>query len=184
MSASACLKQAAAAAMDYHPQVPFLKMLSGTAATQSEEEREYELEDDKKLLHFQIQRQFDFQRLFEIQEQSKRMNTTPKIEPFRPLPPVDSCVTHTLPPPMGPIAGANKERKKRKRTRAPPTSTKSPQEAETQRMNHIAVERNRRRLMNSHLATLRSLMPSSFVQRVNKFTIYVSIFLKYEIGRL
>ncbi|ONK72210.1 uncharacterized protein A4U43_C04F16980 [Asparagus officinalis] len=32
-------------------------------------------------------------------------------------------------------------------------------------MTHIAVERNRRRLMNEHLAVLRSLMPESYIQR-------------------
>ncbi|URE05164.1 Helix-loop-helix DNA-binding domain [Musa troglodytarum] len=38
-------------------------------------------------------------------------------------------------------------------------------------MTHIAVERNRRRLMNCHLATLRSLMPPSFVQRGDQASI-------------
>ncbi|GAB2245214.1 hypothetical protein Droror1_Dr00000707 [Drosera rotundifolia] len=56
---------------------------------------------------------------------------------------------------------ATKERKKRKRTRP----TKNKEEVENQRMTHIAVERNRRRQMNDHLSTLRSLMPPSYVQR-------------------
>lgn len=55
-----------------------------------------------------------------------------------------------------------KERKKRKRTRP----TKNKEEVENQRMTHIAVERNRRRQMNDHLNSLRSLMPPSYVQRV------------------
>lgn len=51
---------------------------------------------------------------------------------------------------------------KRKRAR----SVKSIEEVESQRMTHIAVERNRRKQMNEHLRVLRSLMPSSYVQRV------------------
>ena len=54
-------------------------------------------------------------------------------------------------------------RKKRKRKQK---ICKNKEEAETQRMTHIAVERNRRKLMNEHLAVLRSLMPESYVQRV------------------
>ncbi|RWV92635.1 hypothetical protein GW17_00044974 [Ensete ventricosum] len=53
---------------------------------------------------------------------------------------------------------------RRKRRRA--KSVKNREEVESQRMTHIAVERNRRRQMNEYLAMLRSLMPSSFVQRV------------------
>lgn len=56
-----------------------------------------------------------------------------------------------------------RERRKRKRTKP----IKNKEEVESQRMTHIAVERNRRRQMNDHLNTLRSLMPSSYVQRVN-----------------
>lgn len=57
-----------------------------------------------------------------------------------------------------------KEKRKRKRTRAP----KNKDEVESQRMTHIAVERNRRRQMNEHLNSLRSLMPPTFLQRVTK----------------
>jgi Helix-loop-helix DNA-binding domain len=53
---------------------------------------------------------------------------------------------------------------KRKRRRM--KSVKNQEEAENQRMTHIAVERNRRRLMNEYLAVLRSLMPASYAQRV------------------
>lgn len=53
---------------------------------------------------------------------------------------------------------------KRKRRRA--KSVKNKEEVENQRMTHIAVERNRRRLMNEYLAVLRSLMPASYAQRV------------------
>ena len=54
-------------------------------------------------------------------------------------------------------------RKRRRRAR----SCKSREETETQRMTHIAVERNRRRQMNEYLAVLRSLMPAAYAQRVN-----------------
>lgn len=57
-----------------------------------------------------------------------------------------------------------REKKKRKRTRP----LKNSEEVESQRMTHIAVERNRRKQMNDHLAALRSLMPSSFVHRVGQ----------------
>lgn len=56
----------------------------------------------------------------------------------------------------------SRERRKRKRTRP----TKNKEEVESQRMTHIAVERNRRRQMNDHLNALRSLMPTSYIQRV------------------
>jgi hypothetical protein len=53
-------------------------------------------------------------------------------------------------------------RKRRRRARC----CKSKEEAEIQRITHIAVERNRRRQMNEYLAVLRSLMPEAYVQRV------------------
>jgi Helix-loop-helix DNA-binding domain len=60
----------------------------------------------------------------------------------------------------GPAAGNAKGRRKRPRT------AKTTEEVESQRMTHIAVERNRRRQMNEYLRVLRSLMPGSYVQRV------------------
>lgn len=60
-----------------------------------------------------------------------------------------------------------RERRKRKRTRP----TKNKEEVESQRMNHIAVERKRRRLMNDHLNSLRSFMPPSYVQRGDQASI-------------
>lgn len=62
---------------------------------------------------------------------------------------------------------ANENKKKRKRTRI-----KSNEEVENQRMTHIEVERNRRKQMNEHLLVLRSLMPSSYVQRVLKLALF------------
>ncbi|KAJ6723181.1 MAX DIMERIZATION MAD [Salix koriyanagi] len=38
-------------------------------------------------------------------------------------------------------------------------------------MNHIAVERNRRRLMNDHLDSLRSLMPPSYIHKGDQASI-------------
>nr|DAD47479.1 TPA_asm: hypothetical protein HUJ06_017416 [Nelumbo nucifera] len=56
----------------------------------------------------------------------------------------------------------------RKKRRRRPKVCKNKEEAETQRMTHIAVERNRRKQMNEHLAVLRSLMPESYIQRVEE----------------
>ncbi|CAL5013054.1 unnamed protein product [Urochloa decumbens] len=58
-------------------------------------------------------------------------------------------------------------RRKRRRTR----SVKNREEVESQRMTHIAVERNRRKQMNEYLAALRSLMPPSYVQRGDQASI-------------
>ncbi|EPS59989.1 hypothetical protein M569_14814, partial [Genlisea aurea] len=59
--------------------------------------------------------------------------------------------------------------KTRKRRRA--QSCKNKEEMETQRMTHIAVERNRRRQMNDYLAVLRSLMPPSYAPRGDQASI-------------
>lgn len=63
--------------------------------------------------------------------------------------------------------GAARPVKKRKRTRA----CKNSEEVESQRMTHIAVERNRRKQMNEHLSVLRSLMPASYIQRGDQASI-------------
>uniref|UniRef100_A0A0E0CU84 BHLH domain-containing protein n=1 Tax=Oryza meridionalis TaxID=40149 RepID=A0A0E0CU84_9ORYZ len=65
-------------------------------------------------------------------------------------------------------ADAAPPRKKRRRRAK---SCKSREETETQRMTHIAVERNRRRQMNEYLAVLRSLMPEPYVQRGDQASI-------------
>uniref|UniRef100_A0A1J3DDN2 Transcription factor bHLH70 n=2 Tax=Noccaea caerulescens TaxID=107243 RepID=A0A1J3DDN2_NOCCA len=64
---------------------------------------------------------------------------------------------------------ASVTREKRKRRRTKPT--KNIEEMENQRMTHIAVERNRRRQMNIHLNSLRSLIPSSYIQRGDQASI-------------
>ncbi|XP_066326423.1 transcription factor bHLH94-like isoform X2 [Miscanthus floridulus] len=58
-------------------------------------------------------------------------------------------------------------RRKRRRTR----NVKNREEVDSQRMTHIAVERNRRKQMNEYLAVLRSLMPPSYVQRGDQASI-------------
>nr|GME01119.1 transcription factor FAMA-like isoform X1 [Ipomoea batatas] len=62
--------------------------------------------------------------------------------------------------------GAEGNKGKRKRPRV-----KTNEEVESQRMTHIAVERNRRKQMNEHLRVLRSLMPGSYVQRGDQASI-------------
>ncbi|KAL8150539.1 hypothetical protein V2J09_020347 [Rumex salicifolius] len=59
------------------------------------------------------------------------------------------------------LATQQGRKKRRRRTRV----CKNKEEVELQRMTHIAVERNRRKQMNDHLSVLRSLMPSSYVQK-------------------
>ncbi|XP_018812455.2 transcription factor bHLH71-like [Juglans regia] len=59
----------------------------------------------------------------------------------------------------------------RKKRRRKPRVCKNKEEAETQRMTHIAVERNRRKQMNEHLVVLRSLMPESYAQRGDQASI-------------
>ena len=71
----------------------------------------------------------------------------------------------TIPPPSSSAeaTATTTSRRKRRRTK----SEKNKEEIENQRTTHIAVERNRRKQMNEYLAVLRSLMPSSYVQRVS-----------------
>ncbi|CAA3019535.1 transcription factor FAMA isoform X2 [Olea europaea subsp. europaea] len=64
-----------------------------------------------------------------------------------------------------PVTESIKNKRKRPRT------IKTSEEVESQRMTHIAVERNRRKQMNEHLRVLRSLMPGSYVQRGDQASI-------------
>ncbi|KAK6914275.1 Myc-type, basic helix-loop-helix (bHLH) domain [Dillenia turbinata] len=68
-------------------------------------------------------------------------------------------------PTGAPMVELAKSKRKRPRT------IKSSEEVESQRMTHIAVERNRRKQMNEHLRVLRSLMPGSYVQRGDQASI-------------
>ncbi|CAI0378174.1 unnamed protein product, partial [Linum tenue] len=72
--------------------------------------------------------------------------------------------------PEGAAAAAKNNNNNNKRKRAP-RSIKTSEEVESQRMTHIAVERNRRKQMNEHLRVLRSLMPGSYVQRGDQASI-------------
>ncbi|KAJ4814873.1 basic helix-loop-helix (bHLH) DNA-binding superfamily protein [Rhynchospora pubera] len=67
-------------------------------------------------------------------------------------------------PGPGPSGNAKGRRKR-------PRTAKTSEEVESQRMTHIAVERNRRRQMNEYLRVLRSLMPGSYVQRGDQASI-------------
>ncbi|CAH8386993.1 unnamed protein product [Eruca vesicaria subsp. sativa] len=67
------------------------------------------------------------------------------------------------------LAASSVSREKRKRKRTKPA--KNTEEMESQRMTHIAVERNRRRQMNVHLNSLRSLIPSSYILRGDQASI-------------
>ncbi|XP_074560085.1 transcription factor FAMA-like [Curcuma longa] len=67
-------------------------------------------------------------------------------------------------------AGAD-EAKNISSRRKRPRAMKTNEEVESQRMTHIAVERNRRRQMNENLRVLRSLMPGSYVQRGDQASI-------------
>ncbi|CAI9778706.1 unnamed protein product [Fraxinus pennsylvanica] len=58
-------------------------------------------------------------------------------------------------------------RGKRRRSRI----KKNVEEIETQRMTHIATERNRRKQMNDYLSVLRALMPDSYVQKGDQASI-------------
>lgn len=67
----------------------------------------------------------------------------------------------------GSASGFQSQKAKRKRSK----TLKNIEEIESQRMIHIAVERNRRKQMNEHLKVLRSLMPGSYVQRGDQASI-------------
>ncbi|CAI0391959.1 unnamed protein product [Linum tenue] len=77
------------------------------------------------------------------------------------------------PSPSSPAATAEAEAVPRrgKKPRRQARSRKNREELESQRMTHIAVERNRRKQMNDYLSVLRSLMPDSYVQRGDQASI-------------
>ncbi|KAK9080829.1 hypothetical protein SSX86_000587 [Deinandra increscens subsp. villosa] len=79
---------------------------------------------------------------------------------------IESPTTTTLTATTVASAGGRKKQKRR-RTK----NGKNKEELEDQRMTHITVERNRRKQMNEYLAVIRSLMPSSYVQRGDQASI-------------
>jgi Helix-loop-helix DNA-binding domain len=127
----------------YNPEMPFLKLL------QSALEEVTPSNCDSHMQHYQC-----------------NSDVKPKIEQM------ESCITHEappIPPPsvmFNPSRGAVPTLRPRRRKRPRTSATKKPEEAECQRRTHITVERNRRRLMNEHFATLKSLIPPHLVQRV------------------
>lgn len=76
-------------------------------------------------------------------------------------------------------SGSKVQSNNKKRRRRKARVCKNKEEAETQRITHITVERNRRKQMNEHLAVLRSLMPETYVQRVWLFILNSLCFILY-----
>ncbi|KAL6861265.1 hypothetical protein ACP4OV_016965 [Aristida adscensionis] len=85
--------------------------------------------------------------------------------PARPPPHVPASAGHVVV--AAPAPAVRAVRKRRRKAAA----ARSTAEAESQRLNHIAVERNRRRQMNEYLAVLRSLMPPSYARRGDQASI-------------
>lgn len=83
------------------------------------------------------------------------------------------AIADQLPQLESPVEMSSTTRPRRRRTR----SKKNQEEVESQRMTHIAVERNRRKQMNEYLSVLRTLMPDSYVQRVRFFFLFLFILL-------
>ncbi|CAH8320438.1 unnamed protein product [Eruca vesicaria subsp. sativa] len=67
--------------------------------------------------------------------------------------------------------GFSEEPPRKRRRRRRMRSDHLIEEKENQRMNHIAVERNRRRQMNHFLSILKSMMPPSYSQRSDQASI-------------
>lgn len=132
--------------------------------------------------HFFSFKEPSFQTLLRLQHVKKPWEDythLPEMETQTQAIELESCVTHDImelqyspvksetmdlqnPHSASCLPVAGRERRKRKR----PRPTKNKEEVESQRMTHIAVERNRRRQMNDHLNVLKSLMPASYIQRV------------------
>ncbi|VAI49638.1 transcription factor bHLH96-like [Triticum urartu] len=86
----------------------------------------------------------------------------------RPVSP-PAAVAPTTPAASGRGKASSSAAARRRRRR--PKAVKNREETESQRRNHIAVERNRRRQMNDYLAVLRSSMPPSYAQRGDQASI-------------
>ncbi|KAF9626373.1 hypothetical protein IFM89_032789 [Coptis chinensis] len=87
-----------------------------------------------------------------------------------PLDPSSSMPSRRFKSTIASDAASNRSTRGRKRSRRPRVC-KNKEEAETQRMTHINVERNRRKQMNEYLAILRSLMPESYTHRGDQASI-------------
>ncbi|XP_039060979.1 transcription factor bHLH71-like [Hibiscus syriacus] len=110
---------------------------------------------------------FSMENIFSSQDQASStvLNCFPMVVNTPPPQCIPSTATETVERrPNLAVQGRKKRRRK-------PRVCKNKEEAETQRMTHIAVERNRRKQMNEHLVVLRSLMPESYVQRGDQASI-------------
>lgn len=135
--------------------------------TISEEDREQEVEDKAEegsgidFLKFPVLND-------KLQEESLMANDQHGGDEFELRVSNDLAVIRENPNENSPVLAPGTEGKnKRKR----PRTVKTSEEVESQRMTHIAVERNRRKQMNEHLRVLRSLMPGSYVQRGDQASI-------------
>lgn len=111
---------------------------------------------------------------FETRDPTRPRCVSPCGTHHEPLPPPASgnkYYSYTQPKPAR-VVILQPDRKKRKRAAAATTRRgREKGDVESQRMTHIVVERNRRRLMNDHLRSLRSLMPPSYAQRGDQASI-------------
>ncbi|KAG0453333.1 hypothetical protein HPP92_025997 [Vanilla planifolia] len=139
-----------------HPSVPFLEMLQGEMQRASKVSAAEEAGR-----HCPSESGFQF--LLRLQEQRFQGEPTP--------PEPESCVTHASNSGSHAPLLVSQNKKRKRPVRAVKSGGPMRVEAESQRMTHIVVERNRRRLMNDQLSALRSLMPSSFVQRGDQASI-------------
>ncbi|KAG0532887.1 hypothetical protein BDA96_04G144300 [Sorghum bicolor] len=95
-------------------------------------------------------------------EESGKVVGSSKASPER-----EVALSSAIEPPSSPVMTTTAKRKRRRANKV----VKNEEEMESQRMTHIAVERNRRRQMNEYLAVLRSLMPPSYGQRGDQASI-------------
>jgi len=117
-------------------------------------------------------------------EESGKVVGSSKASPER-----EVALSSAIEPPSSPVMTTTAKRKRRRANKV----VKNEEEMESQRMTHIAVERNRRRQMNEYLAVLRSLMPPSYGQRVyvrlicfiiKYYTTTLSLFFPLIVGLL
>ncbi|KAH7296244.1 hypothetical protein KP509_26G015300 [Ceratopteris richardii] len=80
----------------------------------------------------------------------------------------DRCLLDSFSPAGTSASRRGTAARRRKRRRG---TFKNSTEIESQRLMHITVERNRRKLMNEHLSALRSLLPQSYIQKGDQASI-------------
>ncbi|KAH9627000.1 hypothetical protein KSS87_020652 [Heliosperma pusillum] len=153
-------------------EMPFLQMLQEveTAGLSTSFQHMQEPNYFQLLLKFQHQKMTMMENPIKVENSNLNIDLHSLVKPETGLVKEEECNNPKRPDFIEtPLANAgSKERKKRKRSTK---TSKNKEEVENQRMSHIAVERNRRRLMNDHLNALRSLMPPSYVQRGDQASI-------------